>query len=201
MIGVIDHGAGNLVSITNALTTVGEDSTLVSSSQELADVDAIVLPGVGATGPAMARLQETGLDMALRSWSGPLLGICVGFQLLFDRSDEDHRPCLGVMQGNVSEIAGRPLPHTGWNDVDHTGDPLFSGIPSGETFYFVHSFAPVPRDDEIVIATTHHGDTFVAAARDRNRIGVQFHPERSGASGTRLLANFVSMVRTSRRVA
>lgn len=201
MIGVIDHGAGNLVSITNALTTIGEESRIITSPNELADIDALVLPGVGATGPAMKRLEATGLDSTLRTWERPLLGICVGFQLLFDRSDEDQRPCLGLLEGNVSEITGSPLPHMGWNDVDHTGDQLFDGIPTGETFYFVHSFAPDPVDDRVVIATAHHGNTFVAAGRDRNRVGVQFHPERSGVSGTRLLANFAATVGTSRHAA
>ncbi|GMQ98926.1 MAG: imidazole glycerol phosphate synthase subunit HisH [Acidimicrobiia bacterium] len=200
-IAVIDHGAGNLVSIVNALTAIGEDPRVVSSPDDMGAAEAVVLPGVGATAPAMRRLVETGLDDALRAWDGPLLGICVGFQLLFDDSDEDGQACLGVIPGTVREITGRPLPHMGWNDVEHSGDPVFSGIPSGEPFYFVHSFAPVPKSDTATVATTRHGGSFVAAARDGNRVGVQFHPERSGVSGARLLANFVAIAKENRRVA
>jgi len=200
-IAVIDHGAGNLVSIVNALTGLGEDPRIVSSPHGIEAADAIVLPGVGATAPAMRRLVETGLDNALRDWDGPLLGICVGFQLLFDTSDEDGQACLGLIPGTVSEITGRPLPHMGWNDVDHSGDPIFSGIPSGEPFYFVHSFAPVPENGSTIVATTNHGNRFVAAARDGERVGVQFHPERSGISGARLLGNFVATAKENRRVA
>jgi len=200
-IAVIDHGAGNLVSIVNALTAIGEDPQVVSSPDGIAAAEAVVLPGVGATAPAMRRLVETGLDETLRSWEGPLLGICVGFQLLFDTSDEDGQACLGLIPGTVSEITGRPLPHMGWNDVVHSGDPVFSGIPSGEPFYFVHSFAPVPQNDSTIVATADHGSPFVAAARAGQRIGVQFHPERSGISGARLLGNFVAMAKENRRVA
>ncbi|MFV2000583.1 MAG: imidazole glycerol phosphate synthase subunit HisH [Acidimicrobiia bacterium] len=200
-IAVIDHGAGNLVSIVNALTAIGEDPQVVSSPDGITAAEAVVLPGVGATAPAMRRLVETGLDETLRTWEGPLLGICVGFQLLFDTSDEDGQECLGLIPGTVGEITGRPLPHMGWNDVEHSGDPVFSGIPSGEPFYFVHSFAPVPQSDSTIVATSHHGSRFVAAARAGQRIGVQFHPERSGISGARLLGNFVTMAKENRRVA
>ncbi len=200
-IAVIDHGAGNLVSIVNALTALGEDPRVVTSPDGIAAAEAVVLPGVGATAPAMRRLVETGLDETLRTWEGPLLGICVGFQLLFDDSDEDGQACLGVIPGTVKEITGRPLPHIGWNDVEHSGDPMFTGIPSGEPFYFVHSFAPVPQNGSATVATTDHGGSFVAAARDGNRVGVQFHPERSGVSGARLLNNFLTMAKENRRVA
>jgi len=200
-IAVIDHGAGNLVSIVNALTALGEDPRVVSSPDGMAAAEAVVLPGVGATAPAMRRLAETGLDETLRTWEGPLLGICVGFQLFFDDSDEDGQACLGLMPGTVREIMGHPLPHMGWNDVEHSGDPMFSGIPSGEPFYFVHSFAPVPQSDSATVATTRHGGRFVAAARSGQRVGVQFHPERSGVSGARLLRNFVTMAKENRRVA
>lgn len=200
-IAVIDHGAGNLVSIVNALTLIGEDPKVVTSPDGIAAADAVVLPGVGATAPAMKRLVETGLDDALARWQGPLLGICVGFQLLFDDSDEDGQACLGLMPGTVKEIQGKPLPHMGWNDVEHSGDPIFAGIPSGEPFYFVHSYAPAPDNAEMTVATTTHGSRFVAAARDGRRVGVQFHPERSGVSGARLLVNFVASAQEGRRVA
>jgi glutamine amidotransferase len=200
-IAIIDHGAGNLVSVVNALTLIGEQPIVVTEPYQLEGVDGIVLPGVGATSPAMNQLSTTGLDAALHTWEGPLLGICVGLQLLFDRSDEDGQPCLGLIEGTVEALDAATLPHMGWNDVRHTDDPLFAGIPSGEPFYFVHSYAPVPRHKDQIIATADHGGIFVAAARSGNRAGVQFHPERSGPAGLHLLANFAATVAQVRRVA
>ncbi|MCL1600661.1 MAG: imidazole glycerol phosphate synthase subunit HisH [Actinomycetia bacterium] len=200
-VAIIDHGAGNLVSVTNALTAIGAAPRVITSPAGLATADAVVLPGVGATGAAMDRLNETGMADAVTAWEGPLLGICVGLQLLFDRSDEDAQPCLGLMAGTVRQVTGQPLPHMGWNDVNHRRDPLFDGIPSGEPFYFVHSYAPAPLDEDQTIATAHHGSPFTAAVRSRNRVGVQFHPERSGAAGFRLLSNFVANVTEPSRVA
>lgn len=194
-LAVIDHGAGNLVSIQRALEVVGGRPTIVETAEELAGADAIILPGVGATGAAMSRLERQGLVEPLRSWDGPLLGICVGMQLLFDDSEEDGGTCLGVVAGSVRAIDARPLPHMGWNDVWTTDDPLFDGVPAGSLFAFVHSFAAVPQDPAIVTATSDHGGSFVAAIRDRNYIGLQFHPERSGPAGLQLLGNFVSEVR------
>lgn len=200
-IAVIDHGAGNLVSVANALTAVGAQPRVVTSPRDLASADAVVLPGVGATGPAMERLNTTGMAEAVTGWDGPLLGICVGLQLLFDRSDEDGQPCLGLMKGTVRRLTGQPLPHMGWNDVSHREDPMFEGIPDGEPFYFVHSYAPVPVTRDQTIATADHGGRFVAAVRSGLRVGVQFHPERSGVAGFRLLSNFVASVREPSRVA
>jgi imidazole glycerol-phosphate synthase subunit HisH len=200
-IAIIDHGAGNLVSVVNALTIVGENTRIVTDPSQLAGADAIVLPGVGATSPAMRQLSATGLDEALASWERPLLGICVGLQLMFDRSDEDGQPCLGLMGGIVEKLDAATLPHMGWNDVRHKDDPIFAGIPSGEPFYFVHSYAPVPEWGDQIMATANHGGIFVAAARSGYRVGVQFHPERSGPAGLHLLANFAASVGSARRVA
>jgi imidazole glycerol-phosphate synthase subunit HisH len=200
-IAIIDHGAGNLVSVVNALTIVGENTRIVTDPSQLAGADAIVLPGVGATSPAMRQLSATGLDEALASWERPLLGICVGLQLMFDRSDEDGQPCLGLMGGMVEKLDAATLPHMGWNDVRHKDDPIFAGIPSGEPFYFVHSYAPVPEWGDQIMATANHGGIFVAAARSGYRVGVQFHPERSGPAGLHLLANFAASVGSARRVA
>jgi glutamine amidotransferase len=200
-IAIIDHGAGNLVSVANALTAVGVEPHIVTSPEGLVSADAVVLPGVGATGPAMKRLQATGMAQAVTTWEGPLLGICVGLQLFFDRSDEDGGRCLGLMEGTVRRLTGRPLPHMGWNDVNHEQDPMFDGVPDGEPFYFVHSYAPAPVTSDHTIATADHGGRFVAAVRSGVRVGVQFHPERSGAAGLRLLSNFVASVREPSRVA
>jgi glutamine amidotransferase len=201
IVAIIDHGAGNLVSVGNALTTVGAQPRVVTSPKDLESVDAVVLPGVGATGPAMERLNTTGMAEAVTRWEGPLLGICVGLQLFFERSDEDGQPCLGLMDGTVMRLTGIPLPHMGWNDVNHREDPLFHGIPDGEPFYFVHSYAPAPGTRDQTIATADHGGRFVAAVRSGLRVGVQFHPERSGVAGFRLLSNFVTSVREPSRAA
>mgnify|MGYP001817396243 FL=1 len=196
-VAVIDHGAGNLVSIQRSLEVVGAQPRIATGPPDLRDADAIVLPGVGATGAAMDRLDRQGLVAPLREWHGPLLGICVGMQLLFDDSEEDGGACLGLVPGSVQAIAGLPLPHMGWNDVWTSDDPLFDDVRPGALFTFVHSYAAVPKDPSIVTATSDHGGRFVAAVRDRNYIGLQFHPERSGAAGLRVLGNFVSEVRSA----
>ena len=194
-LAVIDHGAGNLVSIQRALEVVGGRPRIAEGPAGLGGADAIVLPGVGATGAAMDRLERQGLVEPLREWDGPLLGICVGMQLLFDDSDEDGGACLGLVPGSVRAIKGLPLPHMGWNDVWTSDDPIFGEVATGSLFTFVHSYAAVPDDPGIVTATSDHGGEFVAAVRDRNYIGLQFHPERSGAPGLRVLDNFVAEVR------
>lgn len=192
-IAVIDHGAGNLVSIAQGLTQAGADVVIVGSPAGLSDADGIVLPGVGTTGAAMERLHQAGLVEPLQDWTKPLLGICVGLQLFFEHSEEDGTDALGLMQGRVSTLNDPPLlPHIGWNDVSFRPDPLFAGVPEDATFYFVHSYAVVPSDPSVVIAETEYGQSFVAAARSGNRVGVQFHPERSGPAGLLMLANFVS---------
>jgi glutamine amidotransferase len=193
-LAVIDHGAGNLVSIQRALEVAGGRPQIVDGPGEFSGADAVVLPGVGATGAAMDRLGRQDLVEPLQDWAGPLLGICVGMQLLFDDSEEDGGACLGLVQGSVRALEGSPLPHMGWNDVWTSDDPLFDGVPSGSLFTFVHSYAAVPADPGIVTATSEHGGPFVAAVRDRNYIGLQFHPERSGDAGLRVLSNFVAEV-------
>jgi imidazole glycerol phosphate synthase glutamine amidotransferase subunit len=190
---VIDHGAGNLVSIAQGLSRAGAVVDVVDNPRAIGDAAGIVLPGVGTTGAAMARLLAAGFVDPLRDWSRPLLGICVGLQLFFDHSEEDGTDALGLIPGRVTRLEGTPLlPHIGWNDVTIEPDPIFAGVAPDSTFYFVHSFAGVPDDENVVVARAEYGKPFVAAARSGNRIGVQFHPERSGAAGLQMLANFVS---------
>jgi imidazole glycerol-phosphate synthase subunit HisH len=206
-IAVIDYGAGNLVSIDQALTTVGAEVALVDDADALraADADALVVPGVGAAEPAMARLTAAGLTEPVRTWAAgdrPFLGICLGLQLLFDTSDEDGAATLGVIPGRTVRLADAPtLPHIGWNQVERTRPhPLFDGIADGADFYFVHSYAGTPTTTaaaDAVLATTDHGATFVSALARGSLLGVQFHPERSGRDGLRLLANFVDLVRAA----
>ncbi len=202
-IAVVDHGAGNLVSIAQGLARAGADVAVASGPGELRGAAGVVLPGVGSTGAAMTRLREGGFVEPLREWDGPLLGICVGLQLFFESSEEDGAECLGLLRGGVERLRDAPrLPHIGWNDVTLLRrDPLFEGISTGEPFYFVHSYAPVPADPAVVLGTAEHGRPFPAAVRDGSRIGVQFHPERSAAAGLAMLGNFVAECREARRAA
>jgi glutamine amidotransferase len=196
-IAVVDHGAGNLVSIAQGLTAVGCEPVVVDSPNDLTGAAGIVLPGVGSAAAAYRRLDEAGFVTPLRESPVPLLGVCVGLQLLFDGSDEDDAGGLGLIAGRVRRLTHAPrLPHIGWNDlVIRRPDPLLAGIDGGTTFYFVHSYAPVPDDPNASIATSHHGAPFTAVARRGRAVGVQFHPERSGASGLTVLENFVAECR------
>ena len=203
-LAVVDYGAGNLVSIDQALTRVGATVTIARDAEALRGADALIVPGVGAAGPAMARLDAHGLSGPIRAWLAdgrPYLGICLGLQLLFEGSDEDGAATLAVVPGRTVRLDRAPtLPHIGWNQVERARPhPLFDGIDDGADFYFVHSYAGDPgRDaDELVLATTDHGAPFVSAIARDALVGVQFHPERSGADGLRLLANFVDLVRAA----
>jgi glutamine amidotransferase len=201
---VVDYGAGNLVSIDQALTTVGAEVAFARDGEALRGADAIVVPGVGAAEPAMARLDARGLTGPIRAWvddGRPFLGICLGLQLLFDASDEDGATTLGVVPGRTTRLAHAPtLPHIGWNQVERTRPhPLFAGIADAADFYFVHSYAgaPDPAARHLVLASTEHGGRFASALASDTWFGVQFHPERSGPDGLRLLANFVGLVRVA----
>lgn len=201
-IAVVDYGAGNLVSIEQALTSVGAAVTVARDGAAFRDADAVVVPGVGAAGPAMARLERRDLVSPILDWIAsdrPYLGICLGLQLLFGGSDEDGATTLGALAGRTSRLEGAPtLPHIGWNQVVRTREhPLFDGIADGADLYFVHSFAGVPAagSDDVVLARTEHGRPFVSAVARGRLLGVQFHPERSGIDGIRLLANFVGLAR------
>jgi glutamine amidotransferase len=198
-VAVVDYGAGNLVSIEQALLTVGAEPILVRDPAALAGADALIVPGVGAAGPAMRRLTRGRLVDPILRWIGggrPYLGICLGLQLLFERSDEDGAETFGVLPGRTIRLENAPtLPHIGWNQVVRRREhALFDGIAPAADLYFVHSYAGVPEGiaaDRLVLADTEHGDPFASVIEDGNVLGVQFHPERSGGDGLRLLANFV----------
>lgn len=201
-IAVIDHGAGNLVSMEQALRQVNAEPTRIDQETDLSDFDGVILPGVGATGAAMRTLARRGLVQPLNTYAGPLLGVCVGMQLLFDRSDEDDNPCLGLIPGNVTRLRATPLPHMGWNEVDGRDEPLLVGVAPEQPFYFVHSFAVRPEQDAVITGTTTCGsDVFASIVRSGHIVGMQFHPERSGADGLAVLANFVNGCSAVRRVA
>ena len=195
---VVDHGAGNLVSVHAALEAAGATVTIAERPSGLAGAALIVVPGVGASGPAMARLRRSGLDDAIRAaltggaW---YLGICLGLQLLFERSEEDGAKLLGLLAGTVRPIPDAPrLPHIGWNAVERRrGHSLLEGIPDGAAAYFVHSFVGLPDDPSVVLAQTEHGGRFPSVVASGRLLGTQFHPERSGSRGLRLLANAVAL--------
>jgi glutamine amidotransferase len=191
-IAVVDHGAGNLVSIAQGLERAGASVDVISDPDGLDGYDGVVLPGVGAMASVMEGIRTAGFVEPLRQFPLPLLGICVGMQVLFDSGDEDAATGLGILPGHVARLAGAPrLPHIGWNDLELRTDPLWTGLPADPTVYFVHSFAPV-CDDELVIARSEYGGRFAAAVRRGPVVGTQFHPERSGSTGLRILSNFVA---------
>jgi glutamine amidotransferase len=198
-VALIDYGAGNLVSIGQALELLGVEVRPCRRPDELAGADALVVPGVGASGPAMTRLRRQGLDRAIPdavvagAW---YVGICLGLQLLFERSEEDGAQMLGLMPGNVALLPNAPkLPHIGWNGLEPVGDPpLLRGIARGTPAYFVHSYVVVPDDPSSVVAETVHGGRFASAIAQGRLLGVQFHPERSGADGLRILANVIALI-------
>jgi glutamine amidotransferase len=197
-VAVLDYGAANMVSITKALAAVGADPVVAAQPAAMAGAAAVVVPGVGAAGSAMEHLRRQGLVEPLRDWvraGRPCLGICLGYQIMFEASDEYDVETLGLLAGRTAPLVDAPtLPHIGWNAVDLVGsNPLFAGVKDGSYFYFVHSFAPVPADESIVLARTTHGRPFVSAVASGSLYGVQFHPEKSSDAGLRVLSNFVDL--------
>jgi imidazole glycerol phosphate synthase glutamine amidotransferase subunit len=198
---VVDYGAGNLVSIEQALLAAGARVRRATVAGEIEGADLLIVPGVGAAAPAMDRLRSAGLVDPIRAWidtDRPFLGICLGLQLLFEGSDEDGADTLGVLPGRTVRLEGAPtLPHIGWNQVERTRPhPAFDGIAEDADFYFVHSYAGAPASgtaDRATLATTHHGRPFVSAVARGRLLGVQFHPERSDDDGLRLIANVVGL--------
>lgn len=192
---ILDYGVGNLKSIANAMAYIGQRTVVTGASDELERADAIILPGVGAFPDAADKLRETGLDQALRTQVGrkPILGICLGMQLLFDRGEEG-RNCkgLGLVSGDVERIqTDLKLPHIGWNSLTFQNDsPLFRGLDDGAYVYFVHSFCGQALDERDVIARTEYGPSVVAAVAHHGVYGCQFHPEKSGETGLQILKNF-----------
>ena len=192
-LALIDAGGANLGSVRYALERLGVQARIVRDADGLGDAERIILPGVGAAAPAMALLHERGLVEPLRTTRLPLLGICLGMQLLFEGSDEGDVSCLELLPGRVRKLASGPgvrVPHMGWNTLEPmTASPLLAGVDAGASAYFVHSYAaPVTED---CIAASTHGERFAAMVQRGNVAGAQFHPERSAAVGARLLSNFL----------
>jgi imidazole glycerol phosphate synthase glutamine amidotransferase subunit len=206
---VVDYGAGNLVSIEQALAAAGATVHRAVSAGEIEPADLLVVPGVGAAAPAMDRLREGGFIDPIRGWIAadrPFLGICLGLQLLFDGSDEDGAETLGILPGRTVRLEGAPtLPHIGWNQVERLREhPAFDGIAGGADFYFVHSYVGAPAGtagEASILAWTEHGTRFVSAVARGRLLGVQFHPERSGANGLRFVSNVVAWAQGGGRAA
>lgn len=197
---IVDYGVGNLKSVSNAMAYVGQDTLITGDARELERADAVILPGVGAFPDAADKLRQTGLAQAVLAQVGrkPILGICLGMQLLFDRGEEG-RSCegLGLVNGSVKLIQTQyKLPHIGWNSLELQNDsPLFRGLDNGTYVYFVHSFCGCAAHEEDVIARTQYGSSVVAAVARGGVYGCQFHPEKSGEAGLQILKNFGEMTR------
>ncbi len=204
---VVDYGAGNLVSIGQALTTAGAVVRFATTGAEITAADLLIVPGVGAAAPAMDRLRAGGFVEPIQAWVAedrPFLGICLGLQLLFEGSDEDGAETLGILSGRTVRLEDAPtLPHIGWNQVvRRRPHPAFEGIDPDADFYFVHSYVVRPAREgvvEAVLAETEHGSRFVSAVARGRLLGVQFHPERSGTDGLRLVANVVALAADASR--
>ncbi len=202
MIAIIDYKAGNLTSVARAVSHLGHRCKVTCDHEEIRGAGRVIFPGVGAAGKAMEDLEALGLDEALKDAfqaGKPLLGICLGTQIIFEKSEEDGARCLGIMEGEVKRFP-EPLiqdgsrlkvPHMGWNQVDWLREhPVFQGVDPRASYYFVHSYYPVPKDLESVAGETGYGVRFASAVFKENLVAVQFHPEKSGRPGLHILDNF-----------
>lgn len=203
MIAVIDYGAGNLRSVVNAIKLLGYEPNVTTSAQDLVDAKAVILPGVGAGGDAVANLKHKGLVEPIRSIikeGKPFLGVCLGLQVLLDGTEEGGwQECLGIIPGRVRRFAfkdkGLKIPHMGWNQVKQkSAHPIFGGIPDNADFYFVHSYYAEPEDKSLVAGETDYGGfKFCSVLARGNLVATQFHPEKSGDAGLRIYDNFIKL--------
>ena len=202
MISIIDYKAGNLTSVKRALDFLGWKSVITGEYKTIIDSERVIFPGVGAAGSAMADLKRKGLDHAITEFfkSGrPILGICLGTQIIMEKSPENDTQCLGLIEGQVSGFPGDlrddekrlKVPHMGWNKVHfRSGQDLFEGVDPDSEFYFVHSYFPVPHNEETILGKTFYGIWFASVVMAENLVATQFHPEKSGRPGLRVLDNF-----------
>jgi glutamine amidotransferase len=199
MIAVIDYGAGNLRSVTNALLKIGCRPTVTSDPAVVLKADAVIFPGVGAAKDVMNSLKKSKLDSAIKEFIGtgkPFLGVCIGMQVLLSSTEEDGgHACLGIVPGTVKRLPqGIKVPHMGWNQVKQkTNHPIFDGIPDNENFYFVHSYYAKPDDTSVQIGTTEYSVNMCSVLNKGNLIATQFHPERSDKFGLKFYGNFLKM--------
>ena len=191
---LVDNGGANIASVSNAFARLGAKIAVSRDPDAIRGADRVVLPGVGAAGDGMRRLRDAGLDAVIRGLEQPVLGICLGMQLLYDRSEEHDTACLGVLPGAVARLPQDDavrVPHMGWNRLGGVRDhAVLSGIGASDWFYFVHAYAaPV---NGVTLACSSNGERFAAVAGDGNFVAVQFHPERSSDAGARVLRNFLA---------
>lgn len=200
-VGIVDYGRGNIRSVENAFHAVGADAILIRTPDELADITHLVVPGQGEFGDCAANLKKQGMFGPIQQWAAadkPYLGICVGYQLLFENGEESPgAEGLGILAGSVKRFpdTGLKIPHMGWNCVKPTdpGHPLWKGMPEDPFFYFVHSYYPEPADGGVLAATCDYALDFAAAVIRGNLVATQFHPEKSQHNGLRLLENFLGL--------
>lgn len=196
---IVDYGAGNLRSVINALRTLGHEPEVSADPRQIALANAVILPGVGAGGAAMEELEKLNLADTLRQRARqklPLLGVCLGLQLLMSATEEGGLvPCLGIVPGLAKKLPEEgKIPHMGWNQVKQVKPhPVFEGIPDNSNFYFVHSYYAEPEDESVVIGTTEYGVNFCSVLAKDNLIATQFHPEKSGAMGLKFYDNFIKL--------
>ncbi len=200
-VGIIDYGGGNLRSVANALRSLGHEPDIIASPESMGDISHLILPGQGAFGDCMERLEKRGLAGLLKNWLGaerPYFGICVGYQILFETSEEAPGTAgLGVLGGSVCRFSDEPglkIPHMGWNSAlaQQENSRVWCGLGSEPYFYYVHSYFPIPREPEVVTAATTYGSqTFAAAVERGNLFACQFHPEKSQETGMQLIQNFL----------
>ncbi len=198
MITVIDYGAGNLKSVEKALNFLGAENEITSNPEKIKNAEKLILPGVGSFGAAMENLKSSGIDEAIKKAAAavPILGICLGLQLMFEYSEESNCGGLGILKGSVGKIPdfGLKIPHVGWNSLNVKGGKIFEGIQSGTYVYFVHSYCIDECDEKTVTATVDYGCEIPIAVQSGNIHAVQFHPEKSGEDGLKILENFVKGV-------
>lgn len=197
MIAIIDYNTGNLCSVRNALDRLGASYVITSDADTIRRADHVLLPGVGEAASAMRELRQRRLDSLIPTLTQPVLGICIGIQLLCRHSDEGDADCLGIFDTDVCRLQAHKVPEMGWNTITGLHDPLFRGIAEESYVYYVHSFAPAlpvaGSTTELLAATTYGDTTFAAALRRDNFIGTQFHPEKSGDVGEQILRNFITL--------
>lgn len=194
-LAIIDSGGANIASLQFAVERLGVPAALTTDPARLRSASHVILPGVGAAADCMARLRSAGLVDTIRALKQPVLGICVGMQLLFESSEEGDVPCIGLLPGRVRRFANRaalPVPHMGWNQLEFRRESrLLNEIAQGDYVYFVHSYAAPVGD--LTLATTTYGESFSAIVQHGNVYGAQFHPERSARVGAQLLRNFLHL--------
>ena len=198
MIAIVDYNAGNVTSVLRAVQHLGFEAEITSNLERIQSAQKIIFPGVGAAKATMVELQKRGLDLLLQESfrSGtPMLGICIGIQILFERSSEEDTNCLGLLSGQVEQFSASydyKVPQIGWNTVRQAQSPwIFAGIPDRSYFYFVNSYYPIPSDNEIQIGYTHYKVDFCSVVAKKNLVATQFHLEKSGTVGLKMLDNFL----------